>query len=83
MRGEAPTMTMRLLLVTAAAGTTLAALGPAPASADPVCAQAQASGLFLVEHVGPLCVDTPLATTTQTATVTVGTEQVTVTYSAP
>ena len=76
-------MTMRTLLLAAAAGAAAFAAVPAPASADPVCAQAQVSGLFLVQDVGPVCADTPLPTTTQTETVTVGVERVSVTYSAP
>lgn len=77
-------MTMRTFLIAAAvAGSAVLAAASGPASADPVCAQAQASGLFLVEHVGPVCADTPLPTSTHTQTVQVGVETVTVTYSAP
>ena len=81
-RDEAGVMTKRIVVLTAAALT--AGLSAVPAAADPVCAGAQASGMFLVEHVGPVCpVDTPLPTSTHTQTVQVGVETVTVTYSAP
>ena len=76
-------MTKRTLLLASAAATAAFAVSAGPASADPVCAEASASGLFLVEHVGPVCVQTPLPTTAQTESVTVGVEHVTVTYSAP
>jgi len=76
-------MTKRTLLLASAVAMAAFAVSSGPASADPVCAEAQASGLFLVEHVGPVCVQTPVPTTTQTESATVGVEHVTVTYTAP
>lgn len=77
-------MTKRILLVAAGAATAVSAAIAAPASADPVCVSAQASGVFAVVHAGPVClVDTPLPTTTHTESVNVGVETVTVTAATP
>ena len=74
-------MRIRILLLAAVAG--MAAFATSPASADPACAEAQASGLFLVEHVGPVCVATPLPTSAHTVTVGNGVESVSVTATTP
>jgi len=76
-------MTMLKLLAATALATAAFAAAPMSASADPACVEAQASGLFLVEHVGPLCVQTPFPTATQTETVQVGVETVTVSTTTP
>jgi len=76
-------MTMHKMLAAAVLVTAAFAAVPMSASADPACAEAQASGLFLVEHVGPLCVQTPFSTTTHTETVQVGVETVTVSATTP
>ena len=75
---------MKKLLVLAAGAMTAAVVAaPAPASADPICAEAQASGLFAVVHVGPACVPTPVPTVTDSESVSVGVETVRVTVSVP
>ena len=77
-------MKLRVLLLGAVASTAAIAATLAPAaSAAPACVGANASGLFAVVDVGPLCEDTPLPTTTHVTTVHVGTETVTVTVVSP
>jgi hypothetical protein len=77
-------MKFRIVLLGAAvSAAAVAAIMPSPASADPACAGAQASGLFAVVDVGPACADTPLPTTTHVTTVHVGIESVTVTLATP